>query len=238
VVCYILAMLRIVLIALSFFLAALAFSAFAQPSFDCTKAKSPDEIAICGDEQLSQLDRLAALAYDEARRASGKSEVRAAARQGLAARGACGSDRACILQAQVDTIVHFQDLGATVSLPDWAVEAAAGPDAGVAGALPTEIGQCVNTRIAEITSRFQADITADPDDGSAVNFENGGHQVSYDKVQAIIDSKVGDPVLMCLVSIPQDCPPGDDRGRIYTTTNLRTSESWTLPDSQHFCGGA
>ena len=25
--------------------------------------------------------------------------------------------------------------------------------------------------------------------------------------------------MMCLVSIPEDCPPGDDRGRIYTTTN-------------------
>ncbi len=62
--------------------------------------------------------------------------------------------------------------------------------------------------------------------------------MSYDKVQEIIRSRVGDPVLMCLVEIPQDCPPGDDRGKIYTTTNLRTQESWTLPDSQHSCGGA
>ena len=31
---------------------------------------------------------------------------------------------------------------------------------------------------------FQADINADPDDGSAVSFENGGHQVSYEKEQA------------------------------------------------------
>ena len=31
---------------------------------------------------------------------------------------------------------------------------------------------------------------------------------------------------------------GDARGRIYTTTNLRTLESWTMPDSEHQCGGA
>jgi hypothetical protein len=37
-------------------------------------------------------------------------------------------------------------------------------------------------------------------------------------------------------SIPKDCPPGDDRGREYTTTNLRTDEAWTLPDSQQMCG--
>lgn len=55
---------------------------------------------------------------------------------------------------------------------------------------------------------------------------------------AIKNSRVGDHVLNCLVFIPKDCPKGDDRGRIYTVTNLRTLESWTLPDSQHSCGGA
>jgi hypothetical protein len=45
-------------------------------------------------------------------------------------------------------------------------------------------------------------------------------------------------VRICLVSLPQNCPPGDTRGRIYKTTNLRTRQSWTLPDSEHSCGGA
>ena len=31
---------------------------------------------------------------------------------------------------------------------------------------------------------------------------------------------------MCLVSIPPHCPKGDNRGLVYTTTNLRTLESW------------
>ena len=31
---------------------------------------------------------------------------------------------------------------------------------------------------------------------------------------------------------------GDQRGRIYQARNLRTGGTWTLPDSQHSCGGA
>ena len=168
------AVLRLVLITASFFLT-IASAWAAGPSFDCAKAKAPDEIVICGDEQLAQLDRLAALAYDEARHASGRSSARAAARDGLAARSHCGADRDCIMSVQVATIIKFQQLGATVTLPDWAMSATMdGSNAGDGGALPTEIGQCANTTIVEITSRFQADINADPDDGSAVTFENGG----------------------------------------------------------------
>ncbi len=231
---------RLPIILAGFFLAVSPALA-ACPSFDCSKARAPDELAICGDAELSQLDRLAALAYDEARQASGRASARATARDGLASRSGCGSGKACIMSVQVATIIKFQQLGATVSLPEWALTATgdgadSGGDSDQAGdgALPTEIGQCVNTAIAEITSRFEADINANPDDGSAVNFDNGGHQVSYEKEPPLINSRVGDPVLMCLVEIPQDCPPGDDRGRIYTTTNLRTQESWTLPDFAAF----
>jgi hypothetical protein len=49
---------------------------------------------------------------------------------------------------------------------------------------------------------------------------------------------LGDSVKLCLIFIPEDCPPGDDRGRFYRATNLRNGESWELPDSQHMCGGA
>jgi hypothetical protein len=45
-------------------------------------------------------------------------------------------------------------------------------------------------------------------------------------------------VRMCLVSLPQDCPKGDERGKIYRTRNLRTKKSWKLPDAEHSCGGA
>jgi hypothetical protein len=57
-------------------------------------------------------------------------------------------------------------------------------------------------------------------------------------VPAIKESRQGDPVRMCLVSIPRKCPKDDNRGRVYRTTNLRTRKPWTLPDSEHMCGGA
>lgn len=96
------------------------------------------------------------------------------------------------------------------------------------------IGQCVETRVKEVGTRLEGA----PGSGSLVTFANGGVQVSYDQVPEVDQSRPGDRVSMCLVSIPKDCPAGDDRGRTYKTTNKRTGQSWTLPDSEHGCGGA
>ncbi|HXP02829.1 MAG TPA: hypothetical protein VN808_01830 [Stellaceae bacterium] len=114
--------------------------------------------------------------------------------------------------------------------------------AGIAAAdpLPTQIGQCTNTTIKDVTTRLQDGATNRPipGSGSAVDFANSGYQVSYDTIAEITQSHAGDPVTMCLVSIPKGCPPGDKRGLTYKTTNLRTHGTWTLPDSEHMCGGA
>src|SRR5579872_6749939 len=109
-----------------------------------------------------------------------------------------------------------------------------------AAGLPTQLGQCSETSISKIGQRLEDSATGRPipGSGSAVNFANRGYQVSYDEVPAVQRSRRGDRVRMCLVKLPEDCPKGDDRGRIYTTTNLRTNESWTLPDAEHSCGGA
>ena len=103
-----------------------------------------------------------------------------------------------------------------------------------AGRMPTRVGQCVSTRIKQIANRLENA----PGSGSAVLFTNGGYPVSYDQVPAVDRSRRGDPVRMCLVALPQGCPKGDDRGKIYKTTNRRTDASWRLPDSEHSCGGA
>ncbi len=100
--------------------------------------------------------------------------------------------------------------------------------------LPTRVGQCSQTTISRIGTRLEGVAGS----GSALQFANEGYQVSYEMVPAITRSQVGDKVRVCLVAIPQDCPPGDSRGRIYQTTNLRTREAWQLPDSPHSCGGA
>jgi hypothetical protein len=100
--------------------------------------------------------------------------------------------------------------------------------------VPRKVGQCVRTEISELGSRLEGA----PDSGSAVAYANGVTGVSYDVVTALRRSRVGDPVTLCLVSIPRNCPPGDDRGKVYSAANWRTQERWSLPDSQHSCGGA
>jgi hypothetical protein len=109
-----------------------------------------------------------------------------------------------------------------------------------AAGLPTKVGQCVDTTIKSVGNRLEDGATNKPmpGSGSAISFANGGYQVSYEQVAAVDSSRPGDPVRMCLASIPQGCPPGDDRGREYKTTNLRTHRSWNLPDAEHSCGGA
>ena len=109
-----------------------------------------------------------------------------------------------------------------------------------AASLPKSVGQCADTKVLRVETRLVDGSTNQPipGSGSAIRFVNGGYQVSYDAIAAVEASRPGDAVKICLVSIPRGCPPGDRRGRIYKTTNLRTNDSWTLPDSEHSCGGA
>ena len=106
--------------------------------------------------------------------------------------------------------------------------------------LPVRVLDCGGSTINHVSDRFGGPVGARDYNGSSVRFTNGGGNVSYDVVDAIKTSRVGDPVMICLMFIPDPdkCPPGDTRGRIYTVTNLRTLTSWTLSDSQHMCGGA
>lgn len=217
----------------------------AEPSFDCAKARAPDERAICDDRRLAELDQAVAIAYGQASRGF-KKEARESANETLAARHSCGGDRLCILDQQVKAIDIYADLGAKVPVPPWVggyrielFEARSQPPT---KGLPRRIGQCTITKIASISTRF-GDVLKPPSDetdssGSAVSYANEGYQVSYSYIPEIADSRIGDRVLLCLVSLPKDCPPGDDRGRFYSATNFRTSGSWLLPDSQHMCGGA
>ena len=108
------------------------------------------------------------------------------------------------------------------------------------GPVPTRVGRCVRTTIATVSQRLEDGVTHQvmAGSGSAVEFTDGLYQVSYDQVGAVNRSRRGDPVTICLRELPTHCPPGDVRGKVYHTTNLRTRQSWTLPDSEHGCGGA
>lgn len=86
-------------------------------SFDCNKAAAPDEIAVCKDRGLSDLDVKMATIYDIVQKlvAMGtRGDLQDQQRAFLADRAACGADDACIrklydarisvLQTQIDRI--------------------------------------------------------------------------------------------------------------------------------------
>jgi hypothetical protein len=106
-----------------------------------------------------------------------------------------------------------------------------------AGPLPTRVGQCTDTAIAELSGRL-GDTLGPDDGGDMVTYANDGVGVSYDQVPPLHRARVGDKVHLCLTSLPEDCPPDDDRGKTYKATDLRTGKSWELPDAEHMCGGA
>ena len=96
------------------------------------------------------------------------------------------------------------------------------------------VGQCVRTRILSILPRLQNF----DDGGHFITYANGVMGFSYDMEPALINSKSGDHVKLCLTSIPYGCPKHDARGKTYKAYNLRTHGVWELMDSQHMCGGA
>jgi len=103
-----------------------------------------------------------------------------------------------------------------------------------AGKVPTKVGQCVETSIKEKFSRLEGV----PDSGSGIQYANGIHGVSYDIIKPITKARVGDRITLCLTGLPEDCPPGDDRGKTYSALDHRTNGKWELPDAEHMCGGA
>ena len=219
----------------------------ARPSFNCAAARASDERAICADERLAELDRAVASAYEQASASNMTAgSARGIARDGLAARHACGADRLCILDQQASDIDAFEDLGSHVPEPPWVGEYRLtlfkSEGKRLTHGLPPRVAQCTIAKIASISGRLGSELkppsSGSDSTGSLVQYSGGGLQVSYGYVAALGDSRIGDEVLVCLVSLPKDCPPGDDRGKTYSGTNLRTKGSWILPDSQHMCGGA
>ena len=119
-------------------------------------------------------------------------------------------------------------------LPLLIFTATLGAHSATAAPIPTKIGQCENTTIKDIGTRLEGVA----DSGDQVIYANGILAVSYETIKGLKGSRVGDPVKLCLTEIPDDCPPGDDRGKTYKATDLRTHKSWSAMDSEHMCGGA
>jgi uncharacterized protein len=182
------------------------------PSFDCDKARAQDEHAICSDGHLGELDQAVSIAYRQVEQKL-KDEARALARDSLTARHSCGEDRLCILDQQVNAITDFSNLGAEVRVPPWVgsyrVDLFKGRAEPPTKTLPIHIAECTITEFASISTRFGEELKPVPDDGTSVSFANGGFQVSYRYEPDDAKSHIGDEFLLCLVSVPKDCQPGD-----------------------------
>jgi len=230
-------------------LLASAFCAAADPSFDCARASTADEKAICADPILARIDTLATQAYR-----SYEADFQpkgSVARAFLKDRAGCGGDVACIAGVQSRALeTFFSESGRKYGPPAWVAsyaEALMGAKASALaertggpphGGVPERPGECAGTRIAEVTTRFGNPVGySNEDEGTAITFENGGYQVSYSR-DGLQEAKAGDRVVVCMMSVLHDCPNGDDRGNLFYTLDLETNGQWTLTDTQHMCGGA
>jgi uncharacterized protein len=192
-------------------------------SFDCAKAGNPSEVAICGNPALSALDAQLGAAY--AQRVAATPALKQVERGWILVRNVgCDKDVACLTRM-------------TRAQLAWLRSGAAQPPS----ALPRTPGTCSLSRIQAVGTRLgdgTGPVGNDPGSGSMVVQANGAQQVFYDQIPAIDRSRAGDPALVCLIDLPHDCPPGDDRGKVYGVANLRTLGAWSGPDAEHLCGGA
>ena len=194
-------------------------------SFDCKKAKLRVEQMICHNSLLASVDGLMSdsLYFLKLKiTPAGRAALIRSQRAWLERRNNC-ADYLCVETAYEERNRELQRIAAVRSKYMMRNVAHA--------------GQCETTKINWVGARFP-EVKGEPADGTSVGYENAVWQVSYDREPEVLASRVGDPARVCLISIPQGCPPGDHRGRVYRVTNLRTGKRWELPDSSHSCGGA
>jgi len=89
------------------------------PSFDCGKARLPDEIAICQTPELAQLDNVVAAAYAYLKTTRGRAYADQIGIPTWRLRQACQSEASCIRQRQTEAIQAYQAAGVPVSIPVW-----------------------------------------------------------------------------------------------------------------------
>ena len=194
-------------------------------SFDCAKPQGFDETSICSELVLAFIDREINEMYQRLllhTPPEGRAAIRGAQWAWIHTRHAC-AQHSCLL-ASLE--VRQRTLSTNLDRLDRALRANV-----------SRVGQCEPTWIDFIGPRLTP-VEGEHPDGTSVGYADGVWQVSYDREPEALRSRVGDPVRICLVSKPRNCPSGDDRGRVYSAQNLRTHAQWRLPDASHKCGGA
>ncbi len=87
------------------------------PSFDCSKARLPDEIAICRTPELAEFDNVIAAAYAYLKTTRGRAYADQVGIPFWRLRQACQYDVGCIRQVQMQAINAYQAAGAPIVAP-------------------------------------------------------------------------------------------------------------------------
>jgi uncharacterized protein len=88
------------------------------PSFDCSRARLPDEIAICRTPELAELDNVIAAAYAYLKSTRGRAYADQVGIPFWRLRQACQYDTGCIRKVQVQAISAYQAAGAAIVMPE------------------------------------------------------------------------------------------------------------------------
>lgn len=177
--------------------------ALAQPSFDCAKASTPVEHAICRSDHLSMLDRLMAEVYSTTRKqmsAADRQRLLVDQRAWLASRDACGGDENCLSTRMADRIAALgRNAGSTSG-------ASGGLPAGLAGHwepysdISSQDGVTLSPGVADFGIGGRYDIEAVRAGGRVFritgrNMADGQLMCGYDQATYVMFMRAGPPVI-------------------------------------------
>ncbi|CAG7856314.1 hypothetical protein MCAMS1_00747 [biofilm metagenome] len=208
-------------------------------SFNCKKASTLVENVICSDKNLSKLDDTLASSYKDTLKTSINSEkLRNEEAAWLVERNAC-KDKVCVKLAYEKRINELVNQANSQIYEQKNTTN-----------IPSKVGKCVESKIQSKSTRFEGAVAGDTGGEVNVQFDNSvglyildveglPKSTNQDKyMYSTSDFAIGDDVKLCLSALPNDCPEGDDRGKVYSVTNHKNNKTFTGVDAWHLCGGA
>lgn len=211
-------------------------------SFDCNKAATLVENVICSDEEISALDDALASSYANVLASSDDAgSIKLEQRNWLKKRNAC-QNKACLKTLYTQRI---QELTRSKSASKETTNDQAGSDA-----LPKKPGDCMDSTLLGKATRFEGAVAGQAGGEVFVQVTKDIHLYvqtvpnfpASESIDAYMystpDFVKGDKISLCLLELPRDCPPGDERGKIYSVTNIKNNKSFVGIDAWHICGGA
>ncbi len=192
------------------------------------------EKAICANPELSKLDDDMLRTYKAAQEKGDATAIKGAQKAWLRDRNSCvttkigGSLESCLKMAYQD---RLQEINQGMLLPgklNTCTELTLVTKATrFEGATPGESGGEVYMQMNNDIGFFVLSVAGLPK--NANSDKHMYHTADFGK---------GDKLSVCLIRVPKDCPPGDDRGKEYRITNPKNQKSFTGTPDWHSCGGA